>query len=673
MRAGDRLRMADLPTDKAAMQFTPVAAALLALAGSASPLAPAAAPPPRSAPTAVPLPPPLPEPRDIPYPGTITLDIDATDVARGLFRATERIPVSDGASELTLLLPEWLPGHHAPRGTIAELVGLTFRAGDRVLAWHRDPVEVFAVHVTVPPGTREITASFIHTAPRQASEGRITVSEALMNLQWDRMSLYPAGHYVRQIRVRPSATFPQGWQVFTALDGQAASGNTVSWAETDYETLVDSPIMAGINARSWALGSGATLAAVADDAKLLALRPEGLAAYRALVAESLAAFGSRHFDHYTALLALTDRIGGIGLEHHRSSENTMVPTALSDWAGMDWGRNVIAHELAHSWNGKFRRPEGLWTPDYRRPMQGQLLWVYEGQTQFWGFVLAARSGVQSKNMVLGQLASTAGGLVDLPGRAWRSVGDTTSDPIMAARKPKSFATMARGEDYYGEGALIWLEADQIIRVGTGGRKGLDDFARAFFGLRDGDWGTVTYSFADVVAALNGVYPYDWAGFLHDRIDQPGRPAPLAGIELGGYRLVWRDEPNAYERGRALDGKYLSLAYSLGITLDKEGRITACRWGSPAFAAGLVGDAKLVAVNGTAYSEQVLRDAITAAKTTAEPLRLTIQRGDKYLAMPIDYHGGLRYPWLERISGDAPGGLDQLLAPRTVPALLKDRR
>jgi len=637
---------------------TPVAAALLALTAAAPAQVPT-----RSEPIAAPLPPPLPAARDVPFPGTFTLDVDASDVARGLFRVTETVPVPEGASELTLLLPQWLPGNHGPRGTLAELVDLRFTAGGKVLAWRRDPVEVFAFHVTVPPDVRAVTASFIHTAPHQSSEGRVTVSDALLNLQWDKMSLYPAGHYVRRIMVRPSLKVPTGWQVFTALDGQAGGGGTLHWAETDYETLVDSPVMAGANARSWDLGNGATLAAVADEPKLLALQSRGLKAYRALASEAVALFGSRHYDRYTALLALTDRLGGIGLEHHRSSENTMEPTALSDWDAMDWSRNVIAHELTHSWNGKFRRPEGLWTPDYREPMRTDLLWVYEGQTQFWGYVLAARSGVQSKDMVLAMLASTAGGLVDQAGRGWRSVADTTADPIFAARKAKPFASMARGEDYYGEAALVWLEADQIIRANSGDRRSLDDFARAFFGMRDGDWGTVTYTRDDVIKALQAVQPYDWDKFLGERIDQPGRPVPLAGLELGGYRLVWREEPNPYDKARAADGKFSSFAGSLGLTVDKDGRITASRWGSPAFNAGLVQDAKIIAVGGVAWSEQVLRDAITAAKTTTTPLKLTVLRDEKYADVTIDYHGGLRYPWLERIAGTSVAGLDLMLAPR----------
>ena len=650
------------------MNLKPVAATLsalvLALAAPFPAPAETAAPPAQSAPMAPALPPPLPAAQDVAYPGTITLDVDATDVVRGLFRVTERIPVAPGATELTLLLPQWLPGNHAPRGTIAELVDLRFYSGDQLLSWKRDPVEVFAFRVTVPPGTSAVTAKFIHTAPRQAAEGRVTVSDALMNLQWDKMSLYPAGHYARRIRIRPSATFPDAWHVFTALDGAVVEGGERRWDETDYETLVDSPVMAGLYAQTWGLGNDVTLAAVADEPKLLSLHSRGVSAYRSLVNEALAVFGGKHFDHYTILLALTDQLGGIGLEHHRSSENTMERTALSDWETMDWARNVIAHEFSHSWVGKFRRPEGLWTPDYRQPMRNDLLWIYEGQNQYWGYVFAARSGVQSKDMVLAQIASVAGNLVGNPGRSWRSVADTTYDPIFAARKAKPFPSMARSEDYYGEGALVWLEVDQIIRAGTNDNASLDDFARAFYGMRDGDWGTLTYTRDDVIAALNQVYPYDWTKFLGERIDQPGRPVPLAGFEVGGYRLVWRAEPNPFDRARATDGKYANFTYSLGLTIDKDAKVTGSRWGSPAFEAGVVGDAKIVAVNGTAYNELVLRDAIVAAASSTEPLRLTVQRADKYVQVPIDYHAGLRYPWLERIPGAAPAGLDLMLASRT---------
>ena len=328
----------------------------------------------------------------------------------------------------------------------------------------------------------------------------------------------------------------------------------------------------------------------------------------------------------------------------------------------------MPHELTHSWDGKFRRPAKLWTPDYRQPMQDNLLWVYEGQTQFWGYVLAARSGVQTKDMVLAMMARDAGGFTQQPGRDWRSVEDTTHDPIMADRKPKPFSTLTRNEDYYTEGALVWLEAEAIIRSGTGGKKGMDDFAKAFFGIRDGDWGTVPYEFEDVTAALNGIYAYDWASFLKTRFQTPGQPAPLNGIERGGYKLVWKDEPNIYDKARMAEGKYISLNHSLGIGIDKDSKITASRWDGPAFRAGLVSGMQIVAVNGVAYDQDVIKAAITDAKSGAKsankPIELLVKRDDNFATLRIDYHDGLRWPWLERAApGKAPVGLDNLLAPR----------
>jgi predicted metalloprotease with PDZ domain len=572
--------------------------------------------------------------------------------------------VAAQADQLTLLLPEWLPGAHAPHGTMAELVDIHFFAGDKELAWTRDPVEVFAFHINLPAGITAVTAKFIHTSPLQSAEGRITMTREMLNLQWDKMTLYPAGHYVRQIAVKPSVTVPQGWSVFTALDGKTPQGSMVTWAETNYEVLIDSPIFAGKYAKQWDLGHNVTADVVADKPEQLALPAEGLAKLRALVEEEVLAYGSHHWDHYDLLIALTNRMGGIGLEHHRSSENQLEPDNFIKWEDMDWDRNVLAHELSHSWDGKFRRPARLWTPDYRQPMLGGLLWVYEGQDQFWGIVHAARSGLQSKAVALGMLANYAGLYTQLPGRNWRSIEDTTTDPIFAARKPKPFASLSRGEDYYSEGALSWLDADQIIRKGTQGANGLDDFAKAFFGLRDGDWGQVAYEFDDVTKALNGVYPYDWANFLKTRITETGRPAPLAGIELGGYHLVWKEEPNPYDKGRMADTKSLSLYHAIGVTLDRNHQVTSTRWDSPAFNAGIVTGTRILAVNGEAMSEEAIRKAITAAKGTTTPIELLTQRGDRFATIMLDYHDGLRWPWLERTTvGKAPAGLDLLLSPR----------
>lgn len=624
-----------------------------------------------SAPLAVPIVPTVPAAQDVSYPGgTIKLDIDATDTTRGIYRVNETIPLATGTRSMTLLLPQWLPGNHGPRGTMAELVDLSFTAGGMPLVWKRDPVEVFAFHVSVPEGANEIVAKFLHTSPLQPSEGRVTMTPEMLNLQWEKMSLYPAGFYVRDIKVQPTVVLPEGWTAATALDGGSQVGSRWSWGETSYETLVDSPIFAGRNFRKWDLGQRVTLNVVADKPEQLEAKPEQIAAHRALVTEARIAFGANHFDHYEVLLALSDKIGGIGLEHHRSSENQLEPTAFTEWDKQEWDRGLIPHEYSHSWSGKFRRPARLWTPDYRQPMQGDLLWAYEGQDQFWGLVLSGRSGMQSKDMVLGQLANWAGGFSEQAGRRWRSVEDTGSDPVFAGRKAKPYASMARGEDYYTEGALIWLEADQIIRAGTGGRKSIDDYAKVFFGMRDGDWGELTFELPDVAAALNAVYPYDWNTFLDTRLNKPGQPAPLQGIEKGGYRLIWKDEPNPYDKARFAEAKINALAFSLGIGIDKDGKVTATQWDSPAFYAGVVTGSKILAVNGVTYDPDGLKKAITAAKTGGA-LELLFQRGDRFQTVKIAYKGGLRYPWLERAeTGKAPTGLDILLQPKRPGGLTK---
>ncbi|MFN5901350.1 MAG: M61 family metallopeptidase [Novosphingobium sp.] len=622
-----------------------------------------------SAPLAVPLSRQVPDAVDTPYPGgTMTLDIDASDTLRGAYRVTQTVPVAPGTSKLTLLFPQWLPGNHAPRGPRAELVDITFTSGGEVLRWKRDPLEVNAFHIDLPAGTREVVAKFIHTSPLQPAEGRITMTQEMLNLQWEKMSLYPAGHYVRQIKVRPSVTLPAGWTAAVALDGQKQEGNRWSWGEHSYEVLVDSPIFAGKYYRKWDIGEPGrqkvTLHGFADKPEqIAAAKPEHIALHRNLVVETRLAFGTNQFDRYEFLLALTDRMGGIGLEHHRSSENQLEPGAFLKWDDYDWDRNLLPHEYAHSWIGKYRRPARLWTPDYRQPMQGDLLWTYEGQDQFWGTVLAARSGLQRKDTVLGMMATWAGNFAEQPGRRWRSVEDTGFDPVFAARKPKPYASLSRGEDYYAEGALVWLEFDQIIRQGTGGKKSIDDFAKLFLGLRDGDFGQVAFETDEIVAKLNAVYPHDWAGLIERRFNTPAQPAPLRGIELGGYRLVWKEEPNPFLRGVMAEAKQLNLTHSIGITLDKDGKVTATQWDGPAFKAGIVSGATVLAVNGVAYSPDELKGAITAAKTGA-PLELLTRRGDRFITYKLDYTGGLRWPWLERAApGTAPTGLDLLLTPK----------
>lgn len=605
-------------------------------------------------------------PADTPWPGgSIKLDIDATDTRRGVYTVKQTIPVTAGMRNLTLLFPEWLPGNHAARGPINLVSRFSFTANGKPLEWKRNPLDVYQIDVALPEGAQEVVVEFVHTSPVTGSEGRVTMTQEMLNLQWEKMSFYPAGHYTRRNAFEPTVTFPEGWQVFTALDGMRRSGDTVTWQQVDYETLVDSPIFAGKYAKQWSLDPVVKLDVVADKPSLLEIKPENLKTFEKMVNEADAIFGERHFDHYDILLALTDRMGGIGLEHQRSAENQYEPDSFVKWDQMDWDHNVVAHELVHSWNGKYRRPDDLWTPDYRTPMQDSLLWMYEGQTQFWGWVLAARSGLQKKETVLGQFANAVANYSEgQPGREWRSVADTTNDPIINARRPVPYSSLNRSEDYYVEGALTWLEADQIIRQGTGGKKGLDDFARVFFGAKQGDMGHLTYDFAEIVRVLNGVYAYDWATFLDTRLLKPGQPAPMNGIDMAGYKLVWKDTPNPYNAGRMAGQKYLDLYYSLGVNLDSSGKVTSTRWDGPAFNAGIVNGAQIMAVNGEAYSQDVMKEAIVAAtRDGAGPIELLVKRGDRFDTVAIEYNLGLRYPWLEP-KAKGTQAFDRLLTARS---------
>ncbi|KHL24906.1 peptidase M61 [Croceibacterium mercuriale] len=618
----------------------------------------------RSAPVAAALPAPLPDAQDVRYPGTVTLDIDATDIVRNLYRVTQTFPVQRGTDELILQLPEWLPGNHGPKGPLNQIAQISFSVDGKPVNWTRDPVEVYAFRIPLPANAREVTASFVHTSPI-SGQGRISMTPEMLNLQWEKMSLYPAGHYVRQILVKPTVTFPEGWTVFTALDGQTSAGgrgNRVTWDPTDYEVLVDSPVFAGEHAESWQIGRAMEMNVIADEARLLAIKPENMQTYNRLMDEAVTLFGSRPFDHYEFLLGLTDKLGGIGLEHHRSSENTYEPTTFIDWDTMGWDRNVIAHELVHSWNGKYRRPAGLWTPDYREPMRDNLLWMYEGQTQFWGLVLAARSGIQPKDVVLGAMATSAGYYSKQPGRAWRSVEDTTMDPIINSRRSRPYTSLHRDEDYYNEGALMWLEADGIIRNGTNGAKGLDDFAKIFFAAQEGDYGQRTYDFDEIADTLNQVFPHDWRAFLTLNMRTAGLPAPVEGIEAAGYRLVWKEEPNPARAGQMASTSFLDLLYSLGVNLSSSGEVTQTLWDGPAFRAGLVDGMSVVSVDGQEYSADAMKAAITAAKTSKQPIRLIVKRDETITPLEITYDGGLQYPWLEP-AAEGEQALDRLLTAR----------
>ena len=614
-----------------------------------------------SAPESAPIVDTIPAARDVAFPGTIRLDIDATDTLRGIVRVKETIPVA-AAGHVVLLYPKWLPGNHGPTGEISKLAGLVVRANGKVVPWTRDRVDVFAFHLDVPEGAKALVAEFQFLSPTKADQGRITMTPTMLSLQPNAVSLYPAGYYTRQIPVAMSVRYPAGWTAAGALRAKAANGVS-TYETTNYEILVDSPILAGKYGRTIALTPRVDLAVYADTPAELAATPEQIAAHQRLVDQATKVFASQHYDHYTFLLSITDLLGGIGLEHHRSSENGVTPGYFTKWADGPGRRNLLPHEYTHSWDGKFRRGADLWTPDFRTPMRGSLLWVYEGQTQFWGYVLQARSGLVSKQDTLDQYAIIAANYDSQRGRDWRDLLDTTNDPVIAARRPKAWVSWQRSEDYYNEGLLVWMDVDSLLREKTGGRKSIDDFAKAFYGVRDGDWGELTYTFGDVAATLNGIVAWDWQGYLTKRLREHAAGAPIEGFARNGYRLVYTPDATPAFKDSEKTRKVVDLSFSGGLIVGdnaetNKGEVTGVTWGSPAFDAGLTVGTKIVAVGGQNYSADRLRAAV-AAKT---PVALLVKAGDAFRDVTLDYRGGLRYPRLQKI-GTGEGGLDRLLAPR----------
>ena len=608
----------------------------------------------------------VPAPQDVPYaPGPVTLHVDATDIARRIVRVRQTIPVQSGV--LTLLYPEWLPGNHAPRGPIDKLAGLTVTGNGQVLDWTRDPLNVYAFNLVVPAGVQSITTEYQYLTPTDSAQGRVVMTPNMLNLQWNAVVLYPAGHYASQIAYAPSVTYPAGWQAATALDTAGRDGDTVRYQTVPLDILVDSPVYAGKHFKQIDLAPGAKvpvrLNVVADAARFLEAKPEHLAQHRAMVAQALKLFGAQHYDHYDFLFSLSGQMAGNGLEHQRSSENGLATDYFTGWDAKTGSSDLLAHEFVHSWNGKFRRPADLWTPDYSVPMQDSLLWVYEGQTQYWGNVLTARAGLRPLDASRDALALVAATYADnRPGLQWRSVQDTTNDPVISRRSPKPYRNYQLSEDYYSAGQMIWLEADARIRAKSGGRKSLDDFARAFFGVDDRVWKTQeTYTFDDVVATLDGVVADDWAAFLRARLD--GKAPLTGGLEASGWRLVYRDTPNALAKARAKDSKGgADFTYSLGLSADKDGKIGEVRWDSAAFNAGLGTGMTLVAVNDLEYGNDAMEAAIKAAKTDKAPIRLLIKEFDRFRTIDVDYRDGLRYPHLERIEG-RPDYLTPIFSPR----------
>ncbi|MGC1551114.1 MAG: peptidase M61 [Rhodanobacter sp.] len=607
----------------------------------------------------------VPSPQDTPYAGTITLAVDASDTRQGIFRVHETIPVKAG--ELTLLYPEWIPGDHSPTGPIAMFAGLKLSANGKPLMWKRDKYNVYAFHLDVPAGVSTIDASFQYMSGRTDNEG-FEITDLMMDMEWSKVSLYPAGYYTRGITFAPSVKLAHGWQLGTALETSSQSGDTTNFKPVTFNNLVDSPIYAGQYFKRVDLNPGGDapvhLDIVADAPKYLEMTPEQLAVHRALVTQAVKLFGSHHYDHYDFLFSLSDVLSGNGTEHHQSSENGLGADYFTAWSDNAPGRDLLAHEYTHSWNGKFRRPADLWTPNFNVPMGDSLLWVYEGQTQYWGYILAARSGMWTAQDFRDALAMEAANYsINREGFQWRTLEDTTNDATAARRSSLPYRSWQMSEDYYSGGQMMWLEVDAKLRALTHDSKSLDDFARAFFGVDNGSYVTKTYTFDDVVAALNGVAKYDWASFLHAHVDALNPPLD-DGIAATGWKLVYTDKESDYEKqynSRPQSSRHLyNFAWSIGLTMTDEGQVNDVRWDGPAFKAGVSTGATLAAVNGKTYSSDVLKDAIAAAKNSKAPIQLLLKYQGGFRTVPVDYHGGLQYPHLVRVEG-TPDYLSEIIA------------
>lgn len=656
-----------LPAAALALLLTSAAPVALAHAPQAwtGPQAPAA-PTPQNTPLGLPRAlPPIPAPTAETYPGVIKYEVDATDVERKIVRVRQTIPVTAGP--LVLLYPKFLPGNHAATGPIQLISGVTVTSGGARIDWLRDTIDPNAFHVDVPQGVSEIVVEFQWLTQPDNATWRVVMTPEMVNLQWEKALLYPAGYRSTGITFAPSIRLPEGWKYGVALDTERYENGVATFRPTDLYSLIDSPLFGGAHFQRIEIdprGEAVHLNIVADAAKDLAPTPEQIGKFESLVAQTDRLFGARPYDRYDFLVAATSKMGGIGLEHHRSSENSVPTDFFTNW-GKDLGAvGLLPHEFVHAWNGKRQRPADELTANHNIPTQNTLLWVYEGQTEYWGDVLTARSGLASKDDILVSLAENAAFYDNQPGREWRPLQDVNNHNLLGYRTSNPYSSWMRGTgDYYRESLLIWLDADTLIREATDGKKSLDDFAKGFFGGDDGSWAPRGYTFEDVVAALNAVHPHDWATFLRTRLDAtgPDAKAPLDGLARGGYRLTYTDSLTAAEK-RIQSGWERDFQYSLGFTLSPSNKLTGVRWGGRAFEADIGPGWELVAVNDRAASAEVLRDAVTAAKGTDKPISLLLKNGDRYRTVAFDYHDGLRYPRLERIPG-TQDRIGDILSPR----------
>jgi predicted metalloprotease with PDZ domain len=600
-------------------------------------------------------------------PPTITLFVDATSTPRKIFHAKLKIPASAG--DLILYYPKWIPGEHAPDGPVIDLAGLKFTAGGKTLKWRRDLLDGFTIHVDVPAGENEVNAELDFLSPATFEGGFSAGSSAtdkMAVISWNQVLLYPKGWKSDDLTYVATLKLPAGWKygtplpiASTSLTGQ--NGDTqIIFQPTSLTTLIDSPVITGEFLKVVKLADDplVEMDVAADSAAALDPPQEVWDHYKNLVEQTNKLFGAHHYRDYHFLFSLSDHVAHFGLEHHESDDSRVDERGLVDEGMRKMEAGLLPHEYVHSWNGKYRRPADLATPDYEQPMQDDLLWVYEGLTNYLGTVLTARSGLLTPEQARDDLSMTAAALDHTPGREWRNLQDTADAAPELYFSPQAWESWRRSTDFYDEGTLDWLWADVIIRQQSKGKKSLDDFCKLFHGAPSTGPMVKTYTFDDVVNALNQVVSYDWRGFWTERLTNHGPGAPVGGIEGSGWKVVYDESPSGMDRGSEGGGRFIDVAYSIGIELREDGTITDTIEGMPAALAGIGPGMKLIAVNGRHYSAEVLRDALRAGKSSTAPLELLVENTDYFKTYALDYHGGERYPHLVR-DGSKPDLLSEI--------------
>jgi predicted metalloprotease with PDZ domain len=596
----------------------------------------------------------------------ITLSVDLTDAPRKILHATEIMPVTSGP--LTVVYPKWIPGEHGPTGPIENMTGFFITANGQPVKWERDKVDMFAYHLTVPQGVTqlEMKIDFLTPAALSGFSAGGSTSENLALLSWNTLLVYPDGMDASQVMFTPSVKLPNGWKLGTALDKDGGSDLTTTFKTVSLEQLVDSPVLAGRYFREVALAPEISpkhyLDMAADGPEQIELSKEHIAEFDKLVRETGALYKSRHYGSYHFLVTLSDEVAHFGLEHHQSSDDRVTAKTFTDNREFVLDGLLLPHEFTHSWNGKYRRPAGLATNNYQKPMEGELLWVYEGLTEYLGDVLAARCGIWTPEQYKQRLSTIAATYDNRPGRTWRDVQDTATAAQILYAAGGGWDNWRLSVDYYDEGELIWLDVDTTIRKMTNGKKTLDDFVAKFHGL-GGDTGpkVVPYTFDDVVAGLNSIVPNDWATFLRSRVDSNAYHAPLGGLENGGYKLTYTDKPNAWSEMEDLQSESFDFWYSLGLHVNKPGKVSDVLKGGIADKGGFGPGMRILAVNGRAYTPDVLKAAVCDGKDSGPAVELIVENTGYYKVIKLDYHGGERYPRLERVDS-VPDRLDDILKP-----------